>query len=163
MFGGQNIGTMAPLIPRLAPFKPRKLAPLETAASTTGGIMCDGRIGACPELADCFIQGNILNNRFSEVWKSKYQIFRNRDWTKKTCCKGCNVFPASFCFILFTVKSFLWILFSKVQSGGQIFSSVLASIGIPYRRIPIASLLLRFSFAFHVEFHRKLESHHCED
>lgn len=60
------------------------------AGITTGGILADGRIGACPELADTFVQGNILKERFKEVWETRYQVFRDRTWTHKGICASCN-------------------------------------------------------------------------
>lgn len=60
---------------------------------TVGSILCDGSIAACPELGPEFIQGNILHDRFLDVWNRKYQIFRNRRWLKnKGICKGCQHF-----------------------------------------------------------------------
>ncbi len=62
------------------------------AGITVAGIRCDGRIGACPELADEFLQGDISKERFSMVWNEKYQIFRDRSWTKKDKCKNCDAY-----------------------------------------------------------------------
>jgi len=62
------------------------------AGVTVAGIMCDGRIGACPELSDAFIQGHISKDRFSEVWQNRYQIFRDRSWMKKGHCGNCEHF-----------------------------------------------------------------------
>lgn len=55
-----------------------------------GGIMSNGGIGACPELGEAFIQGNIRKERFKDVWDTKYQVFRDRLWTHKDDCAGCN-------------------------------------------------------------------------
>jgi len=62
------------------------------AGITVGGIRHDGRIGACPELTDAFDQGDIRSDRFSEVWKEKYDIFRDRSWTRKGPCAECRFF-----------------------------------------------------------------------
>src|SRR5512142_960373 len=60
------------------------------AGLSIAGIMCDGRIGACPELGDAFVQGHILKERLSDVWRDRYQIFRDRSWTKtKQPCSNC--------------------------------------------------------------------------
>ncbi len=62
------------------------------AGITIGGIMCDGRIGACPELSDAFIQGHILKDRFLDVWNKGYKILRNRSWTRKNDCASCTAY-----------------------------------------------------------------------
>jgi len=60
------------------------------AGITVGGIRHDGRIGACPELSVVFDQGDIHKEDFKEVWEGRYQVFRDRSWTKKGECKQCR-------------------------------------------------------------------------
>jgi len=60
------------------------------AGITTGGILCDGRIGACPELGEAWVQGDIRTERFKEVWNTRYQNLRDRSWTKKGDCGACD-------------------------------------------------------------------------
>lgn len=62
------------------------------AGITTGGIRANGRIGACPELSDAFLQGDILTERFKEVWDNRFQVLRDRSWTKKGACTTCHEF-----------------------------------------------------------------------
>ncbi len=62
------------------------------AGISIAGIMCDGRIGACPELGDAFVQGHIKTDRFSDVWRDRYQLFRDRGWMKKGPCSSCDQF-----------------------------------------------------------------------
>jgi radical SAM additional 4Fe4S-binding domain len=62
------------------------------AGITTAGILFDGRIGACPELGDAFVQGNVLSERFRDVWDQRYQVFRDRSWTRKHECVTCAVY-----------------------------------------------------------------------
>jgi len=63
------------------------------AGLSIAGILCDGRIGACPELGEAFIQGHILKERLRDVWRDRYQIFRDRSWTKnKQPCSQCEHF-----------------------------------------------------------------------
>jgi radical SAM protein with 4Fe4S-binding SPASM domain len=60
------------------------------AGITVGGIRYDGRIGACPELADTFDQGNIHDDDFKTVWDTRYQVFRDRRWARKGPCRDCR-------------------------------------------------------------------------
>lgn len=62
------------------------------AGITTGGIMHDGKIGACPELGDAFAQGDIRKERFKEVWDTRYLNLRDRSWTRSGICGDCEVF-----------------------------------------------------------------------
>jgi len=60
------------------------------AGITIAGILYNGSIGACPELADCFIQGHIQSDRFSHVWETRYQNMRDRSWTYRGECENCD-------------------------------------------------------------------------
>ena len=62
------------------------------AGITIGGILYDGRIGACPELADSFTQGHIEHDRFKDVWEQRYTKLRDRSWTHKGACASCDSF-----------------------------------------------------------------------
>jgi radical SAM protein with 4Fe4S-binding SPASM domain len=62
------------------------------AGVTVAGISCDGRIGACPELSDAFVQGHIETDRFRDVWENRYQVFRDRRWMRKGQCGNCEHF-----------------------------------------------------------------------
>ncbi len=53
-------------------------------------ILADGSISACPNLRQHFVQGNIYNDNFREVWENRYQVFRDRSWTKTGICAGCE-------------------------------------------------------------------------
>lgn len=64
------------------------------AGITIAGIHHDGRIGACPELGDGFAQGHIARDRFKDVWENRYQVFRDRSWTRKGVCGGCDAYSA---------------------------------------------------------------------
>ncbi len=69
-----------------------------------GSVMCDGSISACLSVrGKDFIQGNIYGqtagntpeNRqvcvsYMDIWNTKFQNARNRDWTKKGKCKTCK-------------------------------------------------------------------------
>jgi len=62
------------------------------AGITIAGIRYDGRIGACPELTDFYDQGDIRTERFRDVWENRYEVFRDRSWTKRGECADCNHF-----------------------------------------------------------------------
>jgi radical SAM protein with 4Fe4S-binding SPASM domain len=64
------------------------------AGITVGGILSDGRIGACPELSEHFVQGDIRNERFRDVWDQRYQVFRDREWARRGSCATCDAFGA---------------------------------------------------------------------
>lgn len=63
------------------------------AGINIGSILIDGSISACPNIDRSFAQGNIYNNNFYEIWNTKYQPFRNRDWTKRGQCANCKDYP----------------------------------------------------------------------
>ena len=60
------------------------------AGISVGGIRYNGRIGACPELAECFDQGDIREERFKTVWEEKYQNMRDRSWARRGECADCD-------------------------------------------------------------------------
>ncbi len=60
------------------------------AGINIGSILIDGSISACPNIDRSFAQGNIYNDNFYEIWNTKYQVFRNRSWTKIGQCKKCK-------------------------------------------------------------------------
>lgn len=64
------------------------------AGINVGSILADGSISACPSLRSKFIQGNIYQDRFMEVWNNRYEVMRDRTWTKTGKCKSCK----SYCF-----------------------------------------------------------------
>ena len=62
------------------------------AGVNVGSVLVDGSISACPNLRANFIQGNIYEDDFMEVWNKRYQPFRNREWTKTGDCADCKYF-----------------------------------------------------------------------
>jgi radical SAM protein with 4Fe4S-binding SPASM domain len=69
------------------PFLHRCLAGLAIA-----GVMADGGIGACPELSRSFLQGHISRDRLRTVWEQRYEVFRERSWTRRGVCAECGVY-----------------------------------------------------------------------
>lgn len=65
------------------------------AGINIASVLADGSISACPNLRENFIQGNIYKDNFAEVWKNRYQLFRDRSWTKTGACADCEYY--SYC------------------------------------------------------------------
>jgi radical SAM enzyme (rSAM/lipoprotein system) len=65
------------------------------AGINVASVLADGSISACPNLRENFIQGNIYKDNFAEVWQNRYQIFRDRSWTKTGACAQCEFY--SYC------------------------------------------------------------------
>ena len=60
------------------------------AGINIGSILIDGSISACPNIDRSFAQGNIYRDNFFTIWQTKYQLFRNRSWTRTGKCADCN-------------------------------------------------------------------------
>ena len=61
------------------------------AGITTGSIMADGSIAACPSIRADYSQGNIYKgDDFMDVWNNRYQIYRDRSWMKTGECASCK-------------------------------------------------------------------------
>ena len=61
------------------------------AGITTGSIMADGSIAACPSIRTDYSQGNIYKgDDFMDVWNNRYQIYRDRSWMKTGECASCK-------------------------------------------------------------------------
>lgn len=55
-----------------------------------GSVLANGDISACPSLRGDYVQGNIYEDDFWTVWNTRYQVMRNRDWTKTGKCAKCK-------------------------------------------------------------------------
>lgn len=61
------------------------------AGISVGSILYNGDIAACPILPREYArQGNIRQDRFSEIWNNRYKLFRDRNWRKCGDCKNCS-------------------------------------------------------------------------
>ncbi len=60
------------------------------AGINIGSILIDGSISACPNIDRTLAQGNIYRDNFFTVWQTKYQLFRNRSWTRTGKCADCK-------------------------------------------------------------------------
>jgi radical SAM enzyme (rSAM/lipoprotein system) len=55
-------------------------------------VLIDGSIAACPNINRSFIQGNIYRDNFLDVWDNRFEVMRNRRWTKTGICKDCDAY-----------------------------------------------------------------------
>ncbi len=53
-------------------------------------VLIDGSISACPNINRNYTQGNIYKDDFLKIWNQKFQIMRERSWTKKGICNSCK-------------------------------------------------------------------------
>ena len=61
------------------------------AGVNIASVLIDGRICACPNIdRDRFSQGSIYTDDFYRVWEEKFEVFRDRKWTKTGSCAGCK-------------------------------------------------------------------------
>jgi radical SAM enzyme (rSAM/lipoprotein system) len=63
------------------------------AGVNIGSVLADGSISACPSLRGDYIQGNIYHDSFLDCWNNRFQVMRDRSWTRTGDCAECNVFP----------------------------------------------------------------------
>mgnify|MGYP001791600977 CR=1 FL=1 len=62
------------------------------AGINVASILADGSISACPNLRDNFIQGNIYQDNFANIWQNGYSKFRDKSWTKTGICVDCDFY-----------------------------------------------------------------------
>jgi radical SAM enzyme (rSAM/lipoprotein system) len=62
------------------------------AGINIGSILADGSISACPSLRSNFIQGNIYQDNFAEVWTNRFEKYRDRSWTRTGLCAECEFY-----------------------------------------------------------------------
>lgn len=60
------------------------------AGINIGSVLADGSISACPGLRADYIQGNIYNDDFWKVWNERFQLMRDRSWTRTGKCATCK-------------------------------------------------------------------------
>ena len=60
------------------------------AGVTVGSVLVDGSISACTSIRSHYIQGNIYNDDFLDVWENRFQDYRDHTWMKKDDCADCR-------------------------------------------------------------------------
>lgn len=63
-----------------------------TAGLQTASITANGDIIACLDIERRpeFVQGNVLKDRFSEVWLNRFSVFRREHWRDSAKCRDCE-------------------------------------------------------------------------
>ena len=63
------------------------------AGINIASVLIDGTICACPNIdRQHFGHGNIYTDNLWEVWNTRFQPFRDRQWARKGICKDCKSF-----------------------------------------------------------------------
>lgn len=63
------------------------------AGITIGSVLADGSIGACASIRADYTQGNIYKgDDFMDIWKNRYQKYRDRAWMHRDACSECGYF-----------------------------------------------------------------------
>ncbi|MCX5759088.1 MAG: TIGR04133 family radical SAM/SPASM protein [Candidatus Hydrogenedentes bacterium] len=62
------------------------------AGINIGSVLADGSVSACPSLRGDYIQGNIYRDRFLDCWNNRFQVMRDRSWTRTGVCAECDAF-----------------------------------------------------------------------
>jgi radical SAM enzyme (rSAM/lipoprotein system) len=60
------------------------------AGINIASVLIDGSISACPNINRHFVQGNIYRDNLLDVWENRFDIMRNRNWTKTGICQTCK-------------------------------------------------------------------------
>lgn len=53
-------------------------------------ILADGSISGCLSVRSHYHQGNIYQDKFSEVWANRFEKMRNREWMQTGVCAECD-------------------------------------------------------------------------
>ncbi len=63
------------------------------AGSAIASILCDGQVGACPSIPrEWAAQGSVREQRFSTIWRERFETYRDLEWRKSGPCEGCSWF-----------------------------------------------------------------------
>ncbi len=53
-------------------------------------ILADGNVNGCAAVSEQYIQGNVLEDDIIDIWENRFQVFRERSWTKVGPCANCK-------------------------------------------------------------------------
>lgn len=63
------------------------------AGLVVGSVLVDGSISACASIRSNYHQGNIYCDKFMDVWNTRYEAYRNREWMRSRGeCADCKYF-----------------------------------------------------------------------
>lgn len=62
-----------------------------TAGISTASVLIDGSISACGSIRADYVQGNIYNDDFMDVWNNRFEKYRNREWMRTGKCGDCKM------------------------------------------------------------------------
>jgi radical SAM enzyme (rSAM/lipoprotein system) len=62
------------------------------AGVNVASVLVDGGISACPSLRGDYVQGNIYRDDFLACWENRFEVMRNRSWTRTGNCANCKVY-----------------------------------------------------------------------
>ena len=63
------------------------------AGVTIGSVWVDGSVSGCLSVrSPDFVQGNIYQRPFSEIWENEFKNMRDRSWARQGRCAGCKKF-----------------------------------------------------------------------
>ena len=62
------------------------------AGVTTGSVLADGSISACPSIRTGYHQGSIYSDSFMDVWEERFRPYRDREWMRTGECGNCKWF-----------------------------------------------------------------------
>lgn len=62
------------------------------AGLCVASILSDGLVSACPSLPRSWAQGSALVDRFSTIWRERFEPMRDRSWRRSGVCARCSWF-----------------------------------------------------------------------
>lgn len=60
------------------------------AGTMTASVLANGDISGCMSIRSHYAQGNIYQDRFTDVWKNRFKQMRDRRWMKRDECTKCK-------------------------------------------------------------------------
>ena len=61
------------------------------AGINVASILADGSISGCLSIRSQYHQGNIYQDRFTDVWENRFQPYREREWMHTGPCAECDM------------------------------------------------------------------------
>jgi radical SAM protein with 4Fe4S-binding SPASM domain len=52
-------------------------------------LRVDGGLSGCVSMREGFDQGNLFQHSIREIWDTRYQLFRDREWLRRGLCSQC--------------------------------------------------------------------------